>query len=483
MVVSAPQKKTEVVVAKSTRPRHWLKTLVLIVVWQILALLVVELVMSSAGIGEEEIFRLDKEIGFTHIPNKRIYWKQEGPGVLSYFDSDGMREPNLKIAKPAGTYRVAVLGDSLVEGLQSPIEKTFGYRVGQDLSEKLHRPIEVLNFGNSGYSTAQEYLQLKKVWKYSPDLVVLGYSNRDIYENWSPPDETITNVRPYALHLPGSHLIVDNSSVTGWMRSPRAKFLMQIAWIREYSHIWGLVSAAETQFGHDNPIYIAISELCTKPGKTIRAAWIALPKLISEIPQNLLKSISALSVSVSTSPTAHPQKSALSAPGTHPQNVQPSVQTDTSAGSAGQSAITRAPDTIPTLPETKGLATKQRGVFVELLTRTLGSLFAEMKSESTKHGAKFCVVAMPCRAALCPSPGTSGDTFALNYPDEVEVVKKLCLDHSIPIFDSETAMAELTPFMRSGNFYTNHMTPKGHAFMAKALGPFIEKQIQKQPNP
>ena len=39
-----------------------------------------------------------------------------------------MREPNLTIAKPVGTYRIAVLGDSMVEGLQVPIEETFGQK-------------------------------------------------------------------------------------------------------------------------------------------------------------------------------------------------------------------------------------------------------------------------------------------------------------------------------------------------------------------
>lgn len=515
MVVTTPkltreERQTPKSSAKAQPRRGWPKTLASIVGWQVVALLFVEAVMASAGLGEEEIFRLDRQIGFTHIPNKRIYWKQEGPGVYSYFNADGMREPNLTIAKPAGTYRVAVLGDSLVEGLQSPIEKTFGYRIGAELTEKMHRPIQVLNFGNSGYSTAQEYLQLKKVWKYNPDMVVLGYSNRDIFENWSPPDETITNVRPYALHLPNSHLVVDNSSVTNWMRTPRAKFLMAITPIREYSHIWGMISAAETQFGHSDPVYKAISEFLTNPVKSIRMTWAALPGWIASIPQNTLRSLAALTVQpanhVPTAPKAQPNEESAD-PAVRAAALQDSMAKEDAAidaaaqeeaakqaasaieketalkDAATQSAITTPPDAIPNHPETKGVINKQRNIFLGLLTRTLGSLLAEMKAESAKHGAKFIVVAMPSKSYLCPSPGAPKDGFDLPYPEEVNLVKKLCADDAIPIFDAEAAMEKLEPIVRTCEFYSNHLTPRGHGFVAKSLQPFIEKQIESESKP
>ena len=507
MVVSAPQKQSEPSVAKAPKAKRWPKTLALIVFWQVIALLLCEVVMASAGLGEEEIFHLDRVMGFTHIPNKRIYWKQEGPGVYSYFNADGMREPNLVIAKPAGTYRVAVLGDSLVEGLQSPIEKTFGYLLGGELTKKLHRPIEVLNFGNSGYSTAQEYLQLKKVWKYSPDLVLMGYSNRDIFENWSPPDETITNVRPYALHLPNAHLVVDSSSVTNWMRTPRAKFLLSIAWIREYSHVWGMISALETQFGHTDPTYKAISEFLTNPVKSIKMTWAALPGWIAAAPQNTIKALGALTMlpakhvpGVATAQetmiatddarvtteaarkASSDQEDAAIADAEKEEAARVEALKAAERDAATQSAITKAPDAIPNQPATKGI-NKQRNIFLGLLTRTLGSLLAEMNSECAKHNSKFCVVAMPSKSELCAVPGAAKDAFDLPYPEEVDLVKKLCADDSIPIYDAEAAMAKLDPNMRRCEFYTNHLTPRGHAFVAKSLQSFIEKQIETTSKP
>lgn len=458
MTVAAPVKTETIKPSKQDKKaarRRFSTKIGQIVLWQAVALLFAEGIMYTAGLGEEEIFRLDKEIGFKHIPNKRIYWKQEGPGVYSHFDSDGMREPNLQIAKPAGTYRIAVLGDSLVEGLQSPIEKTFGYRIGENLSKKLNRPIEVLNFGNSGYSTAQEYLQLKKVWKYSPDLVLLGYSNRDIFENWSPPDETISNVRPYALHLPNSHLVVDNSSVTNWMRTPRAKFLLAIAPLREYSHIWGMISAAETQFGHTDPLYKAISEFLTNPVKSVRQMWAGLPAFIASLPQATVKSLQSLTVQ----PIEH-----------LPPSARPPVEP-------------KAPAVVQVKPEAQQVANKQRDVFITLLNRTLGSLLAEMKKESASHGAKFCLITMPSRSELCPEPNAPADGFGLTYPQEVDLVKKLCSENDIPMHDADADMARLDQLGRRCQFYTNHLTPLGHYTVSVDVQPFIEKQIESQPKP
>jgi hypothetical protein len=156
---------------------------------------------------------------------------------------------------------------------------------------------------------------------------------------------------------------------------------------------------------------------------------------------------------------------------------------DAAKDAATQSAITTPPDAIPNHPETKGVINKQRNIFLGLLTRTLGSLLAEMKTESEKHGAKFCVVAMPSKAYLCPGPGAPKDGFDLPYPEEVNLVKKLCADDSIPVFDADAAMAKLEPSLRMCEFYSNHLTPRGHAFVAKSLQPFIEKQIENGSKP
>ncbi|MBF0195907.1 MAG: SGNH/GDSL hydrolase family protein, partial [Magnetococcales bacterium] len=57
--------------------------------------------------------------------------------------------------------------------------------LSQCAPNKESKNIEILGFGVSGYSTAQELLVLEnRVWKYKPDLIILGFfTGNDLLEN------------------------------------------------------------------------------------------------------------------------------------------------------------------------------------------------------------------------------------------------------------------------------------------------------------
>jgi hypothetical protein len=119
----------------------------------LIALLAVECFLTAAGLGEEEIFKLDPNYGFVHMTNKRVTWRPEGFS-RSYFGPDGTREEGLTIRKPANVFRIAILGDSIVESLQVPIEETFGKQLERQFKKTTSgKELQVLNFGISGYST------------------------------------------------------------------------------------------------------------------------------------------------------------------------------------------------------------------------------------------------------------------------------------------------------------------------------------------
>src|SRR6185295_39399 len=86
------------------------------------------------------------------------------------------------------TVRIAVLGDSFTEAMHVPLEQTFWFLLQQKLQQCNAFPgkqVEVINFGVSGYGTAQELLTLRqKVWSYSPDIVILAFTTyNDVYDN------------------------------------------------------------------------------------------------------------------------------------------------------------------------------------------------------------------------------------------------------------------------------------------------------------
>lgn len=94
----------------------------------------------------------------------------------------GLRGPERPRAKPANTYRIALLGDSFAFGWGVPQDLTFA----QVLENKLNQltagspRVEVINLGVPGYSTFQEISALKdKGLAFDPDAVLLFFIHND----------------------------------------------------------------------------------------------------------------------------------------------------------------------------------------------------------------------------------------------------------------------------------------------------------------
>jgi lysophospholipase L1-like esterase len=444
------------------RPSKWRKVFA-IVACQLVAVLFVEAMLYCAGLGEEEIFKFDPVVGFHHMHNKRITWRTEGFSQFN-LNADGMREPGLTVAKPANTYRVAFLGDSMVEGYQVPIEQTFGELVSKDLGDLNGKKLQALNFGTSGYSTAQEYLQLKRqVMQYKPDLVVLCYNSRDMFENWTAPDQVITNVRPAALHLPGGGLCVDSAQVQRWFNSPRAKFLRSVDWLRQNSRIYGLFAAIDLEWSQKNPWYRAFIDTLAKP----KRGFEQFAKLIAT-EQNKGPSWQ-INFFEDTKKAPAPVKPVAA--------KAPQAADHVFISAASNDSLSQSPELTATksvMPETS---------YTKVITHTLGSLITEMRAESVKGGAKFAVMALPVRAQLSPLIGMETAFGTIDYPQELDAVEKICSANNIPYVDVEAAAETSLPLQkRDSLFYVVHLSPEGHQFIARQIAPLVKEQLTAQQN-
>ena len=129
-------------------------------------------------------------------------------------NSHGYRDRERTKAKPGGVYRIAVLGDSFVEGRQVALEDTFCAVLERILNSKsvlAGKAVEVLNFGVSGYGTAQELLTLRHdVYAFAPDRVILAvFTANDVADNSQELSNRL-RARPY-FGLHGDQLILDTS--------------------------------------------------------------------------------------------------------------------------------------------------------------------------------------------------------------------------------------------------------------------------------
>jgi lysophospholipase L1-like esterase len=91
---------------------------------------------------------------------------------------------------PAGTYRVAALGDSSTMGWGVPVEDAYPALLEALLGES-HPRAEVLNFGTVGFSSHNGLAQLRaEVLPLAPDLVTLAFGFNDWVE-WAGTDAQV----------------------------------------------------------------------------------------------------------------------------------------------------------------------------------------------------------------------------------------------------------------------------------------------------
>ena len=102
-------------------------------------------------------------------------------GVIYKINSKGLRDREFNYKKTLGVRRILALGDSFTFGWHEKRENTYPKLLERALNKDSESgKFEVINAGVYGYNTEQEYEFLKKeLIKYSPDLVILGFTQND----------------------------------------------------------------------------------------------------------------------------------------------------------------------------------------------------------------------------------------------------------------------------------------------------------------
>jgi hypothetical protein len=194
------------------------------------SLLAFELGLRAIGWTEPVWYQPDAQLGWRMRPGLSGWYTQEGRGFVRV-NAQGMRDREHLIDKPAGTYRIAVLGDSYAEARQVEREQAFWALLPGELAACGFQPgkrIEVLNFGISGYGTAQEYLMLESTaMRYRPDLVLLQFTNGNDVRNNSFALEPEKD-RPFFMLAGDGELRIDESFATSPGFRARSSFTSEV---------------------------------------------------------------------------------------------------------------------------------------------------------------------------------------------------------------------------------------------------------------
>jgi hypothetical protein len=215
----------------------------------LVALLIAEVALRVSGFTYFNAYIVDRDVGYSLRPGAEGWWKKEGRTYVK-INSQGFRDREHDVAKPPDTLRIAVLGDSYAEAFQVPPEKAFWSVMEQKLNEcpqAGRSKVELLNFGVSGFSTARELILLqKRVWQYSPDVIVLLVTTgNDVRDNSRALMKYANLPLPFFVYRDGK-LILDDSILAARNRS--LKFRLQqsfigksFTWVQNHVRLLGLI--------------------------------------------------------------------------------------------------------------------------------------------------------------------------------------------------------------------------------------------------
>ncbi len=151
-------------------------------------------------------------------------------GVTLRSNSFGMRGPEIPPEKPAGTFRIALLGDSFAFGWGVEEDKTFARVLERVLNEQSKNSphYEVLNFAVPGYSTFQEVsLFEEKALQFHPDAVLVYFVENDFalpffIKNFHTPGEIVEGDKIKTFRNSDNDSVVNQSrELLGFLSSNR----------------------------------------------------------------------------------------------------------------------------------------------------------------------------------------------------------------------------------------------------------------------
>jgi hypothetical protein len=122
-------------------------------------------------------YQYDPVLGWKNAPMMHGMFKREQFKYNVSNNSHGLRQAEVPLVSDHKKPRIAFMGDSFLWGIGVDDEQRYSEKVAEQSC------VESLNFGVSGYGPVQYYLMLDKVIAFRPDLVVLGFTYDNEFED------------------------------------------------------------------------------------------------------------------------------------------------------------------------------------------------------------------------------------------------------------------------------------------------------------
>ena len=174
---------------------------------------------------QERLIVIDKVVGWKLAPNARRHYDKETQPYFIAVNSQGLRDVEHTYDKPAGVYRIVVIGDSFVFGAGG-VEPAKRFA---DILQASTRNTEVINMGVPAYGTDQEYLYLaNEGLRYHPDLVIVCAFYNDFSESFSTINPSNGRPKGY-FSLDGDQLVFHPPVFSLFYRLAQHSYLLGLA--------------------------------------------------------------------------------------------------------------------------------------------------------------------------------------------------------------------------------------------------------------
>jgi len=275
-----------------------MKNLTLLATSSIIGLALAEGILRLAGFHRPIVSMPDEITGNFHRPNIEFLYTDEGHAEVQ-INRFGERDREHQLLKPDRSYRIAILGDSYAEAFQVNVGDTFWAILERRLNScsTFPRPVEVLNFGVSGYGTGQELLTLRhRVWSFAPDLVILAFLTGNDIRNNSKELELADPVRPFFFLDHEGRLQLDDSFKLMPAFVGASSLYQKLRLLADYSRLVQLASLSKSkaanmlathvddaagigngEFGLDDHVYLPDA------GNVWREAWKVTEALLAQM--------------------------------------------------------------------------------------------------------------------------------------------------------------------------------------------------------
>jgi hypothetical protein len=128
----------------------------------------------------------DSQLGVSLVPNMKVTHSRGCFTGEVETNRWGFRDRDRTLEKPVGEFRIALVGDSVVEGVHVNPDQVMNIQMEKLLQQQGYRNVEVMNFGIEGIGTTQELIMYKeRIRQFRPDLVLLTVSDNDVMNNSS----------------------------------------------------------------------------------------------------------------------------------------------------------------------------------------------------------------------------------------------------------------------------------------------------------